>query len=179
MSRGPCNVAATRSFGHNPGAFPMLHRQRLHLIRRRGLVDCLSPDQHRVSYLYVRGFDISLVVCLTFYLNLLLKIPPVQLFKVVLTRSNSNGKPGTELAVRVHQVCLSDHGGAVWRCPIGTEGTCILPAWSLSPSVCLTDKASSVPSWISWLPHWLAGSGVSFAHDESPNISWSHWTLAC
>ena len=121
MSCGPCNGAAIRSFGYSPGAFPVLHLQRLRLIRRRGLVDCLSSDQYRVSYLYVRGFDISLVVCITFHLHLLLKIPLVQLFKVVFTRNDSNGQPGTELAVRVHHVCWSDLSGAVWCCPIGTE----------------------------------------------------------
>ena len=132
MSRGPCNDAATSSFGYHPSAFPVLHLQRFRLICRSVLVDRLSSDQHRVSYLYVRGFDIPLVVCITFHLHLLLKISLVQLFKVMCTGSNSNGKPGTELAARIHQVCWSDLGGAMRRCPIGAEESVdfLLEIWS-------------------------------------------------
>ena len=121
MSRGPSNGGAISSFGYHPSAFPVLHLQWFRLICRSGLVDRLFSDQHRVSYLYGRGFDIPLVVFTAFHLHFLLKISLVQLFKVMCIGSNPNRKPGTELAARVHQVFWSNLGGAMRRCPIGAE----------------------------------------------------------
>ena len=75
----------------------------------------------RVSHLYVRGFDIPLVGRIPFHLHFLLKISLEQFFKVMFTRSYSNGKPGAELATGIHQICRSNFSGAMRCRSIGTK----------------------------------------------------------
>ena len=114
---GPCDRAAIRPFGHHPGAFPVMHPQWLCFVGRCGLDNCLSSDSH----LYVRGFGIPLVVRIPFHLHFLLKISLEQFFKVMFTRSYSNGKPGAELATGIHQISQSNFSGAMRCCSVGTK----------------------------------------------------------
>ena len=80
-----------------------------------------SLQTSTVSHLYVRGFDIPLVVRIPFHLHFLLKISLEQFFKVMFTRSYSNGKPFAELETGIHQICWSNFSGAMRCCSVGMK----------------------------------------------------------
>ena len=85
------------------------------------LIASLQTRIYLVSYPCVIGFDIPFLVRIAFHLHFLLAISLEQFFKVVFTRSHSNGKPGVELSTGIYQICWCNFSGAMRCRSVGTK----------------------------------------------------------